>query len=139
MKNTSKWQTHLPYVHVETFRAHNSLSNTFKRLNQLTTNKQTSSWVTAELVMRMHSSPRASSERIRQASERPTIHQVTKKLQRSFLGYIFLRIRESTQLVSKLVRLLHAVELWIRSNEGPTLKTSSLSTPHPSPPVYLHL
>ena len=87
MKNTSKWQTHLPYVHVETFRAHNSLSNTFKRLNQLTTNKQTSSWVTAELVMRMHSSPRPSSERIRQASERPTSHQLTKKLQRSFLGY----------------------------------------------------
>ena len=91
MKNTSKWQTHLPYFHVETFRAHNSLSNTFKRLNQLTTNKQTSSWVTAELVMRMHSSPSPSSERIRKASERPTSHQVTKKLQRSFLGYIFFK------------------------------------------------
>jgi len=94
MYNTSKWQTHLPYFHVETLRAHNSLSNTFKRLNQLKTNKQTSSWVTVELVMRMHSNPSPSSERILQASERPTGHQVTKKLQRSFLGYMFLRILE---------------------------------------------
>ena len=94
MYNTSKWQTHLPYFQVETLRAHNPLSNTFKRLSQLTTNKQTLSWVTAKLVMRMHSNPSPSSERILQTSERPTSHQVTKKLQRSFLRYIFLRVRE---------------------------------------------
>ena len=29
----SKWQTHLPYLHLETSREHNSLSNNYKNSN----------------------------------------------------------------------------------------------------------
>ena len=33
MQKTSKWQTHLPYLHLENLRVHNSWSDNFKSAN----------------------------------------------------------------------------------------------------------
>ena len=34
MQQTSKWQTQLPYLHLETLRVHNSFSQNYKNSNQ---------------------------------------------------------------------------------------------------------
>jgi len=33
MQQTIKWKTHLPYLHLETFRVHNSLFENYKNSN----------------------------------------------------------------------------------------------------------
>ena len=34
MQQTSKWQTHLTYLHLETLRVHNSFSENYKNSNK---------------------------------------------------------------------------------------------------------
>ena len=36
MQQTSKWQTHLPWLHLETLRVHNSFSENYKNSNKKT-------------------------------------------------------------------------------------------------------
>ena len=53
MQITSKWQTHLPYLRLETLREHNSLSDNYKMsINLQRTRTRAPSWVT-EPVMHM--------------------------------------------------------------------------------------
>ena len=52
MQKTSKWQTHLPYLHLETLRVHNSFSEHCTEFMQ-ETSTWTPSWVT-ELVGNAH-------------------------------------------------------------------------------------
>ena len=52
MQQTSKWEKHLPYLHVVTLRVHNSVSENYKKFKENTSTRTLSS--ITELVSYAH-------------------------------------------------------------------------------------